>query len=178
MLPKISINLILNIWNDFNTHCSRYRSTGTCCALCSPDRTQYCINCIDSNTVTLIWTEILQITDYRLQIRPITSALKHVDMQRRPLRCIVSYLSAQIDARVKTLMVSELLTWAAESLLPQSDQHVETQVAVGRLVEVLQPPHVLPVIFDILQEQTDQTINSSYILIISWSFLWFLCRFV
>lgn len=43
------------------------------------------------------------------------------------------------------------LTGAAEALLPQADQHVEAQVAVGRLVEVLQPPHVLPVVLHVLQ---------------------------
>lgn len=45
------------------------------------------------------------------------------------------------------------LTWAAESLLPQSNQHVETQVTVSRLVEVLQSPHVLSVVFNILQQE-------------------------
>lgn len=44
------------------------------------------------------------------------------------------------------------LTGAAEALLPQADQHVEAQVAVGRLVEVLQPPHVLPVILHVLRD--------------------------
>lgn len=51
------------------------------------------------------------------------------------------------------LKLTELLTGAAESLLPESNQHVETQVTVGRLVEVLQSPHMLPVVFYILQKR-------------------------
>lgn len=44
-----------------------------------------------------------------------------------------------------------ILTGAAETLLSQANQHVQTQVTVGWLVEVLQSPHVLPVIFHILR---------------------------
>lgn len=38
-----------------------------------------------------------------------------------PAQCIVLYLSARINASVQPSMLSELLTWAAESLLPQSN---------------------------------------------------------
>lgn len=45
------------------------------------------------------------------------------------------------------------LTGAAEALLPQTNQHVEAQVAVGRFVEVLEPPHVLPVVLHMLRQK-------------------------
>lgn len=60
-----------------------------------------------------------------------------------------SFLSRPDGATVRPPAAS--LTGAAEALLPQADQHVEAQVAVGRLVEVLQPPHVLPVVLHVLQ---------------------------
>ena len=43
-----------------------------------------------------------------------------------------------------------MLTDAAESLLADTHQHVETQVTVSRLVEVLQAPRVRAVVLDIL----------------------------
>lgn len=42
------------------------------------------------------------------------------------------------------------LTDAAEAFLAQADEHVEAEVAVGRPVEVLQPPQMIPVLFDVL----------------------------
>lgn len=51
------------------------------------------------------------------------------------------------------------LTGAAESLFSQSDQHVQTQVAVGWFVEVLQSPHVLSVIFHVLHKHHNDVID-------------------
>ena len=45
------------------------------------------------------------------------------------------------------------LTGAAETLFAESHEEVETEVAVGWLVEVLQSPAVSAVIFHILQQQ-------------------------
>lgn len=42
------------------------------------------------------------------------------------------------------------LTGAAEALLANPEQHGVAVVAVRRLVEVLQTPHVLPVLLDVL----------------------------
>lgn len=43
-----------------------------------------------------------------------------------------------------------ILTRTAETLLAYSDQHVQTKITVGRLVEVFQSPYMLPIIFHIL----------------------------
>ena len=37
------------------------------------------------------------------------------------------------------------LTVAAESLLPEAEQHVQTHTAISRLIKVLHPPDVLPI---------------------------------
>lgn len=43
------------------------------------------------------------------------------------------------------------LTDAAESLLPEAEQHVGAHATVGRFVKMLHPPHVLPVLLDHLR---------------------------
>jgi hypothetical protein len=42
------------------------------------------------------------------------------------------------------------LTDAAEALLAQADEHVEAEIAVGWTVEVLEPPQMIAVLFDVL----------------------------
>lgn len=75
--------------------------------------------------------------------------------------CLIS----SVHKSMNVSMLSELLTWAAEALFPQSNEHIETQVTVGRLVEVLQSPHMLPVIFNILQGDTKRPPASFYIVV-------------
>lgn len=40
-----------------------------------------------------------------------------------------------------------ILTHTAKSFFAQADQHIEAHVAVSRLREVFQPPHVVAVLF-------------------------------
>lgn len=44
------------------------------------------------------------------------------------------------------------LTGAAEALLAHADEHVQTKIAIGRLVKMLESPHVLPVVLHILHK--------------------------
>lgn len=93
-----------------------------------------------SSSINPVIFTLIQLFSHNLvtnQVSPLASALQHINERRRRRASICRWPS---------------LTRAAQSLLPQSDQHVETQVAVGRLVEVLQPPHVLPVVLHVLQE--------------------------
>lgn len=53
---------------------------------------------------------------------------------------------------------SRVLTGAAEALLPHADQHVQAEIAVGRLVKVLESPHMLSVILHILHRTGEKQI--------------------
>lgn len=53
-------------------------------------------------------------------------------------------------AAVRMSRWDSILTGAAESLLAHADQHVQAEVAVGRLVKVLESPHMLSIIFHVL----------------------------
>lgn len=54
------------------------------------------------------------------------------------------------------LMDRVLAEGAAEALLPHANQHVQAEIAVGRLVKVLESPHMLSIILHIiLQAQQD-----------------------
>lgn len=57
------------------------------------------------------------------------------------------------DSSVALLWWVEVLTGAAQPLLPQPQQHALAHVAVNRLVEVLHPPEVLAVLLRHLVEQ-------------------------
>lgn len=51
-----------------------------------------------------------------------------------------------------------VLTGAAEALLPHTDQHVQAEIAVGRLVKVLESPHMLSIILHILHRMGEKQI--------------------
>lgn len=53
-------------------------------------------------------------------------------------------------SKVMTSSRASVLTGAAEALLPHANQHVQAEIAVGRLVKVLESPHMLSVILHIL----------------------------
>lgn len=53
-------------------------------------------------------------------------------------------------SKVMTSGRASELTGAAEALLPHANQHVQAEIAVGRLVKVLESPHMLSVILHIL----------------------------
>lgn len=48
------------------------------------------------------------------------------------------------------------LTGTTQALLSQSNQHIQTQVAICRFTKVLQSPHMLPIILYILQDKENE----------------------
>lgn len=53
--------------------------------------------------------------------------------------------------RGRPVQPERVLTGAGEALLAHSDEHIQAEITVGRLIEVFQSPHMLPIILHILQ---------------------------
>lgn len=62
------------------------------------------------------------------------------------------------SSKVMTSERARVLTGAAEALLPHTDQHVQAEIAVGRLVKVLESPHMLSIILHILHRTGEKQI--------------------
>lgn len=62
------------------------------------------------------------------------------------------------SSKVMTSGRARVLTGAAEALLPHTDQHVQAEIAVGRLVKVLESPHMLSIILHILHRTGEKQI--------------------
>lgn len=61
------------------------------------------------------------------------------------------------------LVPPKILTYTAEPLLAEADQHVETEVAVRGPAEMLQPPRVLTVFFHVcVQPEQDEKRDSCH----------------
>ena len=67
--------------------------------------------------------------------------------------------SVSPSSKVMTSGRASELTGAAEALLPHANQHVQAEIAVGRLVKVLESPHMLSIILHILQKTGKKQIS-------------------